>query len=388
MADAAVAAAGRGWEVYFVTVVPVKEFLSSGGRETMVSLLAGHGDRIHLVTAPVNFTFEFGTEDYRAKTYSKLVKKYVPKGVPLIVSDDMAAWGGAADVADAYPMIGVLHGDQDYYYDKAKRYYRQLSACVCVSGRVLRHAMEKCPGIDKNILFTIPCGVNLPAFQPAVKTDDTLRLAFIGRLTDYEKRAYDLVSIAALLHKKGVKFHLDIVGNSDSSAVEYNQMFKEQGVDAMVSFHGWQAREGVQRMLDAADILLLTSNSEGMPLTMMEALASGCGFTGTRVSGIEDYEHHPMAKECVTVYTVGDVEDAVAKIMQLAAIPAPARQRAARKLAEATFSMGVCLDKYYEAIEVAGKAAIKPNTISLPVTKVLYSKVLAIARYLKTAKKA
>jgi glycosyltransferase involved in cell wall biosynthesis len=385
MADAAAAAAQQRKDVYFITVEPVKPFVSAGGRETMTALLRPHPE-VKLFYKPVNFLFEFGTEAYRAGIYRELIVENIPAGTPIVISDDTAVWSAVASVADKYPMVGVLHGDQDYYYDKARLYHEQLSLCVCVSNRVRRHAIQKCPGIDQGKLFTIPCGINLPQFAPD-SSGDICKLIFIGRLTDYEKRAEDLVKISDLLHRQGFDFHLDIVGNSEESKAEYDRMFAEKGVGDRVTFQGWQAKRRIQELLNGSDILLLTSNSEGMPLVMMEALASGCAFTGTRVSGIEDYETAFLAKDCVTVYTVGDIEDAAVKIKAAAGVSRPQRQTAARKLAEAEFSMQVCLERYFDALATI-KGHTKARQMPHPVGGVLYSNMLSLARYMKVRGRA
>ncbi len=349
----------------------------------MVSLLRPHSGKVRVVSEKVGYEFEFGAEAYRASAYARLITAHVPVGTPIIVSDDMAAWAAAASIADRYPMVGVLHGDQDYYAERAQRFQQQMSVCVCVSGRVRKRSLEKCPAIDQQRVFVIPCGVNLPAYQPHTQQNEVNRLIFIGRLTDYEKRAYDLVSICAALHNEGFPFHLDIVGNSEESKVEYAANFAKNGVGEMVTFHGWQQAPQVQQLLNRSDILLLTSNSEGMPLVMMEALASGCGFTGTRVSGIEDYENDPRATDCVSVYTVGDIADAVAKIQKVAAVPMVQRQQAARQLAEAEFSMQVCLDRYIGALASAKISDIQPHTINFSAVDAIRSRLVALARYLK-----
>ncbi len=383
MANAAIFAAGAGAEVFFITVEPVKKFFSAGDRESMYELLSGNTAGLRLISSKVNFTFEFGTEAYRASIYSRLMRQHVPLGVPVIVSDDPAVWAAAAGIADKYPMIGVLHGDQDVYYNLAKKYEQQLSICVCVSNRIKQTAERKVIAMATRKLFRIPCGINLPAFAPYEKTTETIRLIFIGRLTDYEKRAADLVSICSLLHQQSIAFHLDIVGNDDDSAKDFTERFTSAGVGDLVSFHGWQNGPAVQQLLNKSDVLLLTSNSEGMPLVMMEALASGCAFTGTRVSGIEDFEHLPAAAKCVMVYKIGDIDDAVLKIKKSTAVPARERQLAARKLAEAEFSMQACVDKYFSTITTMRGTAATARPIWLSVSDRLKSNALALARYIK-----
>jgi glycosyltransferase involved in cell wall biosynthesis len=383
MADAAVAAANKGYTVYFVTVEPTSEFLNSGGRETMLSLLQPFSTQVKIISQPVGYTFEFGDEAVRATTYRNLILQNIPLGTPIIISDDMAVWSGTCAIGDKYPVIGVLHGDQDYYYDRAKKYHKQLSLCACVSNRVKRNVIAKCYELQQQKPVLIPCGINLPDFKPQPHSAAVARLLFIGRLTDYEKRAYDLAGICAELHKQGIPFHLDIAGNSPESATEYGVKFKDAGVAEYITFHGWQTKDQVQKLLDGSDMLLLTSNSEGMPLVMMEALASGCGFTGTRVSGIEDYEKDPRAVKCLSVYTVGDIKDAATKIRLATTIPVAERQRAARKLAEAEFSMDVCLDRYFKAIDTLKPGGATAQNIKLSAIDKLLSNVKATGRFLK-----
>ncbi len=383
MADAAREASSIGYETYFITVEPRSRFNSAGTRETMIELLKTGGSATKVFSTKVGYEFEFGTEEYRAAVYGGLVKAHVPVGTPVIVSDDSAVWKGAASVADTHPMVGVLHCDDKYYYNIGKEYSEQMSVCVCVSKRVKRVFTEQCPGYDKAKVFDIPCGIELHKFAPHKRERDLTRLVFIGRFNDHQKRAQDLVEICGKLKDDGFKFHLDIAGNDEPSKQEYEGRFGQRGVGEHVTFHGWQSAKEVETLLNNSDVLLLTSNFEGTPLVMMEALTAGCGFVGTRVSGVEDYEHHPRAGDCLAVYAIGDTEDAVTKIKKVAAIPAATRQRAARILAEEEFTMEVCLRKYFGAIENSARVAVSRREINLPLIASISSRMLALARKLK-----
>ena len=55
MADAAIAFAKRGLEVYFVTVGPIKEFFSAKGRETLLQLLNKEPGLVKTITAPAGY---------------------------------------------------------------------------------------------------------------------------------------------------------------------------------------------------------------------------------------------------------------------------------------------------------------------------------------------
>jgi glycosyltransferase involved in cell wall biosynthesis len=382
IADAAIAASNDGREVYFITVAPVSEFVSAKGRETLLQLLAARKSGVQIITAKVGYEFEFGTPGYRAYVYSKLLVQ-VPPGTPVVLADDEVLWQAAASLHGAYPVVGVLHADEDVYYNLAKKYYPHTDVLACVSNRVNKTVREWLPQTGIPGLYTIPCGINLPPVVQGAYSQGILQLVYVGRITNYQKRAGDLVKICSLLKEKQVPFHLNIIGDGGADKTALENKVVESGLQQQVTFCGWLSQAEVTRHLSQSDILLLTSDFEGTPIAMMEALAAGCGMVGTRVSGIEDYEHHPLAADCLSVYEVGDIEDAVSKVIKVAAIPATTKKQAARKLAEAEFTMQVCLQRYYKAIDAIPPRKEPPQRITLSLTALLYSKTIAIARYLK-----
>lgn len=388
MVDAAAHAASAGHSVWFVSVQPSAEFHNSGGRESIWSLLQPHSGSMTVVTERAGYEFEFGTEEYRAAIYAKLIGKGVPQGVPVIISDDRAVWAGAAAVADRNPMVGVLHCDDPYYYEIGRRYKDQMAACVCVSERVRRLFLQQCPNVPVAKVSAIPCGINLPPVRSQNGTaGETKRLVFIGRFNDEQKRAGDLVKIAGVLAGQHFPFHLDIAGNDELSKQEYSAHFRDAGAGDKVTFNGWLNAGQVNELLSKADVLVLTSNFEGTPLVMMEALAAGCGFAGTRVSGIEDYEHHAFAADCFRSFDVGDIAEAVKKVREISAIPVAQRRVAARKLAEAEFSMEVCLERYYRVLDTATAAGISPAPLQAGGVQMMRSRLMALARVLKLSLK-
>jgi hypothetical protein len=98
--------------------------------------------------------------------------------------------------------------------------------------------------------------------------------------------------------------------------------------------------------LQASDVLLLPSNREGMPITVMEALSHGCAVVASRVSGVEDYEHHLLAPGCFWVHTVGDTDQAAAHVEAARALDPRVRAERARRLAEAEFSVERTVERY------------------------------------------
>jgi glycosyltransferase involved in cell wall biosynthesis len=338
---------------------------------------------VHLGTVPVGREFEFGTPDYNCYIYKKLLLATIPPGTPIILSDDATVWRAAVELAATYPLVGVLHADEDHYYQLAARYNKEVDIFVCVSARVARVVKERTPAIDASRIFVVPCGIALPPMHRAEGRDGWIQMVYVGRITDYQKRSGDLAKVAIALRKRNIPFSLTIIGDGLETRAALEKTVKDQGLSEQVKFTGWLSQAQVHQHLSAADVLLLTSDFEGMPIAMMEGLASGCGFVGTRVSGIEDYEFHALAPDCFRVFGVGDIDGAVAQIVDIAAVNKQQRAIAARKLAESQFSMDICLNNYNKAMNTINTRTYTTPAVNTTMAVKLKSQAVALLRSMK-----
>src|ERR1700730_7281793 len=130
MADMAVAWSKKENSCWFITPRPKAPFTGGARRTTLIDLLEIYPAdfRPNIIDLPVGSEFEFGTLAYRAAIYSRAIISSVPPNVPLVVSDDPAAWMAAAHVSLRNPMIWVLQADDTSYYDLARRYSKSINA--------------------------------------------------------------------------------------------------------------------------------------------------------------------------------------------------------------------------------------------------------------------
>lgn len=340
----------RDGECWFVVPRPRKTFVSAGGRPTVLELIEKEPAELRpIVIAPdVGAEFEFGTEPSRAQVYSEATTAGLPPGVPLIVSDDSAAWMAAACMAQRHPLVGVAHSDEAHYYDLVRRYRTSLAAVVGVSRRVSERAAQLVEGTVATV--TIPCGTKLaPAARPPRPADTPLRLVWVGRLEERQKRVSDLPHLGAALRARGFPYEMQIVGDGDAAS-DVRASLEAAGLSETVRMTGWLPADEVRRLLAWADVFVLPSNFEGMPVAMMEALAAGCAVVASRVSGVEDYDGHPMARQCFWVHGVGDVEQAAEHVLTAARVPSQIRSANARRLAESEFGIERCASRYAELL--------------------------------------
>jgi glycosyltransferase involved in cell wall biosynthesis len=364
MADAANEWARRGQPSWLVTPSPRKPFLSALGRPFVRDLVNSTATGVRVVSPSVDYVFELGTPEYRARVYANAVRTGIPPGVPIIVSDDPDVWRAAALVSDRNAFIGVMHADDEAYYQLARRYQGVLAALVCVSSRIDQTTRSRLAAGSKLPIYTIPCGIPLSPWRASSVERSGVRMAWAGRIEERQKRVSDLVPILVRARSEGIEVTLDVLGDGPER-VTVEQAAIRAGVSSAIAFHGWQPVDRVIERLHDSDVFLLTSNFEGMPVTVMEALASGCPVVSSRVSGIEDYSELPLAQGALETFPVGDITGAVDRLRKVLSLPKRVRQERARKLAEAEFSIETCMTRYESvhsrAVVQTGKGPSVPH---------------------------
>jgi glycosyltransferase involved in cell wall biosynthesis len=106
-----------------------------------------------------------------------------------------------------------------------------------------------------------------------------------------QKDYASLARAAARVLREGCQAHFIIVGDCSSAAcrdhyVQVQRFVAESGVAASFTFTGY--RTDVRRLLDAFDVFVLSTHSEGLPLVILEAMAGGKPVVATAVDGIPE----------------------------------------------------------------------------------------------------
>lgn len=350
MAEIAKESARQQIKTYFVTVEPRSPFISSGNRPAIVELLGNNiKDNLSIISTPVGFEFELGNDIYKSSVYQQLILDKVPKGTPIVVSDDFAVWQAAALMANEYPMIGVLHSDEQAYYSLADRFMPYVSKFAAVSKRVA--GKVNIPDLD---IAVIPCGIKTDLFAGKSNTskNEVLKIIWVGRVEEYQKRVSDIPLIVKKLIETGIPVQLKVLGTGPESDW-LSASIESNGLQNQIEMLGWQSSSNIVKLLSESDLLLQTSNFEGMSVAVMEALAAGCGIVSSRVSGVEDYETDTLAANCMRLYEIGDINAAVLVITEMHKLERETVQQAAKQLAAKEFSIQACLQKYIHIIHDA-----------------------------------
>ncbi|MFO6448757.1 glycosyltransferase [Erythrobacter sp. NE805] len=109
-------------------------------------------------------------------------------------------------------------------------------------------------------------------------------LVAVGRLE--EVKGFDiLLEACAILAARGAPARLVLVGEGSQGPALRAQAAR-LGIAAEVDFAGRLPPEAIRAQLHAAELFVLSSRSEGMPLALMEAMASGAACVAADVGGV------------------------------------------------------------------------------------------------------
>lgn len=132
----------------------------------------------------------------------------------------------------------------------------------------------------------VRCGIDLSQFkyrEPAKKIN---KLVYVGRLSA-EKGVPVLFDSLQILKSRGYDFELNLLGDGDARQ-ELEASANEYGISEQVQFAGFVDQKTIADTLKSSDIFVLPSFAEGIPVSLMEAMAMGVPVIATYVGGITE----------------------------------------------------------------------------------------------------
>jgi len=123
----------------------------------------------------------------------------------------------------------------------------------------------------------------LRRMQP--KPGAPVQLLFLGRLGK-RKGVPELLVALGSQELEGLEWFATLAGDGDVD--ECRAQAAVMGLSARTLFTGWTQPDATQRLLARADLLVLPSHAEGLPMAILEAFAWGVPVLSTRVGGIPE----------------------------------------------------------------------------------------------------
>lgn len=218
------------------------------------------------------------------------LKAEITLNKPDLVHAHFGLSGLLAGLQRKTPVVVTFHGSD--IHQKKNRPFSRLAMRLSASHIFVSPVLQKMVNDRKG--YVIPCGVDREIFYPTDKIacrrklgfkDEKKYILFSSRFTNPIKN-YPLAKAA-----------IDSLGRNDIELIELKNF----------------TRIEVAELMNAVDIALLTSNNEGSPQFVKEALACNCSIVATDVGDIRD-----LIGESQGSYLVGHTVENVAQGIEAA----------------------------------------------------------------------
>jgi glycosyltransferase involved in cell wall biosynthesis len=192
----------------------------------------------------------------------------IPRGPGVVVTNDFLELA-AFSIYDPHKMVVmIVHGDYDYYYGLAAKHANIIDYFVASSKHMAGKLANLLPERAESVLH-LPYGVTIPERSRRPRTG-ALRAIFIGRMAG-QKRVLDLPEIDRELHRLGVKVAWTVIGSGPDE-----KLLREMWAwNPEVRWTGMIPNEAARALLLESDVFVMPSQSEGFPVTLVEAAAAG-----------------------------------------------------------------------------------------------------------------
>jgi len=191
------------------------------------------------------------------------------------------------------PFSVTAHGSDIYEYPPADFESRIESASpfITISQFNRSYLQKKFPRLQDKIQV-VHCGVDLQKLphRPSRKMGKPIRLLTVARL-EKVKGVDILLDSCRDLMERGVDFECWIAGHGSQRWLLESQR-DQLGLGSRIHFLGALPRADILNLYSTADIFILPSRREGIPVSVMEAMAVGLPVIAPRVTGLPELVNH------------------------------------------------------------------------------------------------
>jgi glycosyltransferase involved in cell wall biosynthesis len=198
-------------------------------------------------------------------------------------------------------VVLTVHENRDWFLKEISSGDKQLIYCWHNADKIIRvnkrdlKEFEKI-GIGKSKLLSIPNGFSSDIFK--LRNTDVVRkelslpvdkkiIVNVAHLEEYKGQKYLIEAMKNILAKRN-DIMLYIIGQG-SLRNSLQLLIKDYGLENNIVLAGGnKPSEEIPLWMNACDVFVLASLSEGNPTVMFEAVGCGKPFVGTRVGGIPE----------------------------------------------------------------------------------------------------
>ncbi len=212
----------------------------------------------------------------------------------------------------------TIHGPSEFFDPESFRIREKVAAAELVTSisyfcrsQIMLWSLPS----DWHKIEVVPLGIDISGWQPATfrERPAPFELISVGRLADV--KGYPLLLEAvALLVAEGRNVRLRLVGDGPDSH-QLQERARQLGIAGRVIFEGWKTQDELRQMYAESDLCVLSSFAEGVPVVLMEAMATGVPCVAPRITGIPELIRDGIEGLLVTPANLADLASAIASLM-------------------------------------------------------------------------
>jgi glycosyltransferase involved in cell wall biosynthesis len=160
----------------------------------------------------------------------------------------------------------------------------------------------------------VHCGVEIERYRPKPPADRVKTLFCAARLSP-EKGHLFLLQAVKLVLDKGYDIELRLGGDGPSRE-RLGALTRDLQISAHVRFLGFLYEDSITEELQRADLFVLPSFVEGVPVSAMEAMAAGVPVIATNVAGTSELIEHGKNGLLVRPADANALADAIVEVIE------------------------------------------------------------------------
>jgi len=220
-----------------------------------------------------------------AAILARMMKKLSLSHLHNHFSDSSCSVAALAAEMGGFTFSFTMHGPGEFFEPKLwwiGEKVRRALFVNCISYFCRSQAMVFAPPECWGKMRIVHCGVDPNLFEQRRHRGRGNKLLFVGRLV----AAKGLPILFEALEKVDDAV-LEIVGDGpDRGMLEAKA--RAMSISHRVRFFGYQSQQQVRKLLKDADVFVMSSFAEGVPVVLMEAMAAGVPVVATRIAGIPE----------------------------------------------------------------------------------------------------
>ncbi len=256
----------------------------------------------------------------------------------------LAHWTGV-------PTVIHLHsGRFGEFYNGLPRWARatvrrmfERAACIIVPGRVWQTMLATELGLCRERIRVMPNAVGKPkALAGRVSPGGPCHIVMLGRMGP-PKGLPELMEALGSATLRDLDWRITLAGDGDPDT--YRKDADARGIGDKVTMPGWLDGDAVSSLLASADILVLPSRSENLPVSVVEALAYGVAVVTTPVGAIPEIVVDGVSALLVPIRNPGALAIALRRL-----VTDPALRRQIGDGGHEVFLNRLDIDRYAETL--------------------------------------